>query len=92
MAQFAISFWLWLPAVAKATIYAIVAMGGAFIAGTDDVTAEEFAKWTRFEWARLCVGMIIAGGTPIIAFLDQSIQFVRSKISDTQLFTREGPR
>ena len=89
MRQFAISFWLWLPAVLRATLFALMAMGGAYLAATNDIKSEQIAAWGKHEWTRVSIGIGIAGITPIIAFLDQSLTFIRSKFGDTAFLTKD---
>jgi diphthamide synthase subunit DPH2 len=90
MARIAINFWLWMPATVKALLFCIVTCGAAFLAATNDMN--QVSEWTYFQWCRLWVIVGCAGLNTIIAFLDQTIQVIRNKVGDTELFMREGPR
>lgn len=86
MKQFTVSFWLWMPATLKAGLMTLSAMGAAFLANVNGKTTADLANWGWLEYTILCVTVSGAGIITLISFLDQTIQVIKSKASDTMLW------
>ncbi len=90
MKTFAIKFQLWLPAVMRVCLMCIQAMIGAFAAAMVGKHSIDLADWGWLEWLLLIGGVLNSGLMVLIAFLDQTMTFIKNKFGETQFLERNG--
>lgn len=90
MKQFAIKFQLWMPAVMRALLLCFISMAAAFASAVSGKTTKDLSSWGWLEWVILILAVLAAGATSLIAFLDQTMTYLKNKYGDTTFIERQG--
>ena len=70
----------WKMAVCRAVIYAAITGGSVFLTLTEKFTSETWEALGSFERRRIYIGVAIAIGGALLAFLDNTMASLRKQI------------